>query len=170
MPDAKKISVLDVEIEVPQPYAEGHTLSAIEARVLNQTFAENISNNVRSKIKKAQEGGEGAPTLDSVVAEAHTYAREYAFTEAAAGGGTRTLTPVEREARKLATAIVIQLLAKPSDAHPQGRKRKDISKEAFDGEVARIAATDKVVKLATKNVKDTANLASAMEAEEAAAA
>ena len=56
MPDAnsaKTISIYDIEFKVPQPYSEGHVLTAIEAKQLNQVFAENIANNQRAAIKKA---------------------------------------------------------------------------------------------------------------------
>lgn len=164
----KNISILDEEFTVPQPYKEGHTISAIEAKVLNQTFAENIGNNQRAAVKKAQEGGEGAPSIEEVRDAFNDYAWGYQFTMAGAGGGSRSLTPVEKEARQLArTHIMAQLAA-------QGRKRKEIDDEKFEAEVARIASLDKIVKLAEKNVKqrqkDLDQVASLLANEEQAAA
>lgn len=170
----KTISIYEREFTVPQPYNEGHVLTAIEAKQLNQVFAENIANNQRSNIKKAIDADEArskgepvaedAPTFESAVETFNKYASEYAFTEASAGGSTRTMTPLEKECKKLATAVVIQLLEK------SGRKRKDVTKEDFDAEVARIADTDKVKKMATKNLKDLDNLAGAVGAESEQAA
>lgn len=156
----KHISIHDFELEVPEPYAEGHQLSAIEAKQLNQVFAENVANNMRSLFKKIRDGAEGAPTEAEARQKFAEYAANYKFTEASAGGGARTMTPLEKEAKKIATQVVINLLAKPSEAFPKGRKRSDIDKDKFDSEVARIAETDKVLKLATKNVREMENLAS----------
>ncbi len=150
----KTISIYDYELEVPEPYAEGHQLTAIEAKQLNQVFAENIANNQRSIFKKVKDGAEDAPSLEEAKAGFAKYANEYHFTEASAGGGARTLTPLQKEARKIATQVVINLLAKSN------RKRKDVEKDAFEAEVARIAETDKVQKIAAKNVKEMDSLAS----------
>ncbi len=152
MPDPKKITIHEIELSVPQPYAEGHQLTAIEARQLNQVFAENIANNQRSALKKAKDGGEGAPKLEDAIAAFNKHAGEYAFTGASAGGSRITLSPVEREARKLATAVVLSKLKKTN------RKRADVTKEAFEAEVARFAESDKIKKLAAKNVKEMESL------------
>lgn len=157
MPDHKTITVLEQSIVVPQPYSAGHTLNEIEAKVLNQTFAENIGNNVRAKIAKAKTGGEGAPTMAEALRAVAEYAMAYVFTEAAATGPS--MTPVEREARKLARLHIQASLAKPSEKYPKGRKLKDIDKDKLESEIARVAQTDKVIKLATKRVKEAASLA-----------
>ena len=44
---SKTITILGEKFEITAPYAEGQTLTAVEARVLNQTRAENIGNNLR---------------------------------------------------------------------------------------------------------------------------
>lgn len=149
MPDSKTIRIYDNEFEVPQPYSEGHTLSAIEAKVLNQCFAENIGNNQRAAIKKAIDEG----TLDQARKDFATYAEGYQFTEAAAGGSRQTMTPEEKEAKKIATALVMGELKK------QGKTKKEVDKDAFDAEVARVAQIDKVIAAAKKRVKDANQLA-----------
>ena len=57
------VGTKDAKLEfdnIPQPYAEGHAISAIEAKVLNQVFAENIGNNVRAKVQAHLKGEEDA--------------------------------------------------------------------------------------------------------------
>ena len=156
MPDPKTVSIgtkdQKIEFQVPQPYAEGHVCSANEAKVLNQVRAENIGNNARARVQATILGEEGAMSQQELLNWFTKYANEYQFTEAAAGTGRATLSPLEREARKVATAIVIQLLSK------DGRKRKDVPKEDFESEVARFADTDKVQKLAARNLKDAEKL------------
>jgi hypothetical protein len=141
----KEISIYENSFSVPQPYKEGHTCSAVEAKVLNQTFAENIANNQRANIKKALEGGEGAPSMDEALSQFNTYAMSYEFSEGGVGGGS-TLTPVEREARSIARAHI------NSQLKAQGRKRKEIDEEKFEAEVERIASLEAIVNLAKENV------------------
>ena len=43
----KTISISGQAFDVSTPYAAGHTLTEAEAKVLNQTRAENIGNNFR---------------------------------------------------------------------------------------------------------------------------
>ena len=166
MADSKTISIYGQELAVPQPYAAGHTLTEIEAKVLNQTFAENIANNQRKNIKAALDGGEGAPTLAEAIAGFNEYAASYAFTEAAAGGGGRksTMTPLEKEARKIATALVMKHLK------DSGRKKSDVDAEAFAAQVAQLAEDEKVLKIAKRRVKENEELAELAGEDEAAEA
>lgn len=108
-----------VEVQVPQPYAEGHPLTAAEAAMMNQTFAENISNNMRAKAV----GEDGAvltaeafqPLIDEYVA-----GYEPGVRQGGGGGGARALTPIEVEVRNLATAKLKEILKQ------RGLKQKDI--------------------------------------------
>ena len=153
MADTKTIMIYENEFTVPQPYAEGHTLSAVEAKVLNQCFAENIANNQRKNIKAAIDGGEDAPTMEQAVAAFNEYAKGYEFTEAAAGGSRTTMTPVEREAKRIAKELVKEKLAE------KGKKLKDLSKEDLDAAVARFAEHEQVQKVAKKRVAEQEKLA-----------
>jgi hypothetical protein len=131
---------------IPQPYVEGHAISAIEAKVLNQVFAENIGNNVRAKVQAHLKGEEDAldeAALREFVAEK---ASSYEFSEAAAGGSTASLSPVEKEARKLARALVTDHLRE------QGRKVKDVDKQAFEDAIVETAADPEVIALAEERV------------------
>lgn len=148
MADPKTISIYDMEFSVPQPYDAGYTLSAVEAKVLNQCFAENIGNNQRKHIKNAIAEG----TLEAARAAFAAYASSYIFTEAAIGGTRQSLTPLEKEARKIATAQVLKHLKKSN------RKRSDVDKEAFAAEVARLAENEKVLKLAKRRLKEAEEL------------
>lgn len=153
MSDMKTISIHGLEFSAPQPYSEGHTLSAIEAKVLNQCFAENIANNQRKNIKAALEGGNGAPTLEEARAAFDAYAADYQFTEAGVGGARSTVTPVEKEARRIARLHIMNHLKSV------GKAKKDVNKDRFEAEVAKIAATEQVQKLAKKRVKEMDQLA-----------
>lgn len=156
-PTHKTISIGDkaakLDFDIPLRYGEGHTVNAAEANVLNQIMRENIGNNWRDKVKATIAGEKDALSESELRAKIDEYVSGYQFNMAGAGAGRETLTPLERECRKLAKAAVIYMLAQPSDAYPKGRKQKDVPAEVFDGEVARIAATDKVITIATKNLK-----------------
>lgn len=108
-----------VEVQVPQPYSEGYQLSAAEAAMLNQTFAENISNNMRAKAT-----GEDGAQLDSATFQPliDEYVSKYepGVRQGGGGGGARALTPVEVEVRNLATAKLKEILKS------KGLKQKDI--------------------------------------------
>lgn len=159
MADMKKVAIgtrdAKLEFEVPQPYAEGHALTAVEAKQLNQVYAENICNNFRARVQATIKGDEGAMSEKDLRSSFAEYASNYIFTEASVGTGRSTMTPLEREARRVAKAVVVQLLAK------DGRKQKDVDKDKFEAEVARFAESDKVQKIAAKNLKDAEALAAA---------
>lgn len=95
----KTISIAGQAFEVSAPYAAGHTLTEAEAKVLNQTRAENIGNNFRVQVKKAIEDGK----LDDVKAAIAEYDAKYEFSMTVA----RTpIDPVEAEAFRIAKEYV----------------------------------------------------------------
>src|SRR5690606_27863361 len=96
-----------IAFDISQPYEEGHVLTAIEARVLNQTRSENVGNNVRQKIKDMQEEGKSEDEIRAFVAEVDA---EYTFA-AARDGSARVVDPYEREARKIARELLKAHLA-----------------------------------------------------------
>lgn len=151
----KTISIHKQNVEVSAPYTEGHTINANEARVLNQVRAENIANNFRSKIKDALDGIEGADDLNTVLAALADYDKGYEFTAASSGGGRASLSPVEREARKIARKLVARELAK------EGRSAKEVQaadKEAYEAEVVRVSELPQVVKAAKATIKQMEGL------------
>lgn len=84
---------------VPQPFAEGQTLTTNEAAALNQVLVENVRNNMASQIKKAKDEGKDLPTQ----ADVDKYVEEYEF---GARRGGAPADPVEREALEIAKGLV----------------------------------------------------------------
>lgn len=142
MPEPKQKKIGDHTFPISQPYEEGHTLNAIEAKVLNQVRSENIGNNVRKKVQDLLEAG-NTTEAETLVAEKD---RDYVFTEAAAGGSTRTMDPIEKEARKIARDAIKAALA------AKGQKLSDIEKERLDDAVATAAQRDDIIAAAKKAV------------------
>lgn len=142
-----------LEFTIGQPFEPGHVCSEADAKILNQIRAENINNNIRGKVQDTLTGAKDALSESALRDFVTKYDAEYVFTLAGAGGTVVKLTPVERAARDIAQTIVLASIAK------QGKKRKDIDKERFASEVARIAATDKVVTLAKKQVRELEKVA-----------
>lgn len=136
--------------EISQPYSEGHTITEAEARVLNQTRAENIGNNLRAKIKEMQEAGADFAAIAAVVAEKDA---EYVFTLAAARA-SRQLDPYEKEANKIARELLKAKLAETGrklTVAPEGLTEDEWA-EKVEAEVDRIAAQEPVVKAAKQRV------------------
>src|SRR5690606_1934545 len=142
MPEPKNKKIGDHVFPISQPYEEGHTLTAIEAKVLNQVRAENIGNNVRKKAQELLAEGKTAEA-EALVAEKD---REYQLTEAAAGGSSRTMDPVEKEARKIARDAIKAALA------AKGQKLSDIDKERLDDAIAKAAQREDILAAAKKAV------------------
>lgn len=163
MPAAKTISIgtkdTKLEFSVGQPFEAGHVCTDDEAKAMNQIRAENIGNNFRAKVQ-ATLNGEKDALSESALREAFAaYDATYVIKGASVGTGRAQLSPLERECRRIAKGLVVAQLAKPSDAHPQGRKQKDIEPEAFEAQVARFAEHEQVQKLAKKNLREQENLA-----------
>jgi hypothetical protein len=153
-----------LQFELSNPYAEGHVVSAIEARVLNQTRAENIGNNCRAKIKEMQDANASEQEIQDYVAGVDA---EYQFT-AAGVSASRKLDPVEKEAVKIARELLKSHLAasgRKLTVAPEGLT-DDEWEEKVQGEIDRISALDEVVKAAKKAVeakaKQAATLAEAL--------
>jgi hypothetical protein len=154
-----------LQFEISEPYAEGHTVSAIEARVLNQTRSENIGNNARAKIKEMQESGTvSEQDIADYVSEIDS---RYEFT-AAGVSASRKLDPVEREANKIARELLKAHLAasgRKLTVAPEGLTDEEWD-DKVSSEVERIAGLDEVLKAAKKNVdaksKQAATLAEAL--------
>ncbi len=139
-----------MQFEISAPYAEGHVVSAIEARVLNQTRAENIGNNARAKIKEMQEAGNSESEILDYVAGVD---QNYEFT-AAGVSASRRLDPVEREANKIARELLKAHLAQSGrklTVAPEGLTDEEWD-DKVSSEVERIAGLDEVLAAAKKNV------------------
>lgn len=139
-----------LQFELSAPYAEGHAISAIEARVLNQTRAENIGNNTRAKIKEMQDANASEQEIQDFVAQVDA---SYEFT-AAGVSASRKLDPVEREAVKIAREALKAHLSQTGrkiTVAPEGLS-DDEWEEKVQSEIDRISALDEVVKQAKKAV------------------
>ncbi len=154
-----------MQFELSAPYAEGHTINEIEARVLNQTRAENIGNNTRAKIKEMQDANASEQEITDYVLGVDA---NYVFT-AAGVSSSRKLDPVEREAVKIARELLKSHLStsgRKLTVAPEGMTDEEWE-EKVTAEIERIAALDEVVKAAKKNVdaknKQASTLAEALE-------
>lgn len=157
MSDTKPKVINGLSFEISQPYAEGHVLTALEARVLNQTRSENIGNNVRQRIKDMQDGGtEAYPnpvSEDEIRAYVSSFDAEYVFKTASEGGRT-SRDPYETEARKIGRELLKEHLAETGrkiGTTPEGLT-EDEWKEKVDTEIDRIASLPGVLAAAKKNV------------------
>lgn len=125
---------------IPMPYNEGHVLTAGEASQLNQVFAENIRNNMASKISALKEAG----TFDATAFQ--TTVDEYCSTYqmgVRTGGGGRTTDPVSARALDIAKDLVKNAI-----------KAKGISLAAVSA--AQITAKAKEVLAANPQILETA--------------
>jgi hypothetical protein len=121
--------------EIPAPYAEGHQLSAIEAAVLNQTFSENVRNNVAARMKKRAEANEPAFTAEEV----ESYALSYTFeAKTVRGPRAEAVDPVEREARNLAKSAVMDFLRKKNRTFKSIAETKEARAEWLDGMIDKL--------------------------------
>jgi len=141
----EQITIAGHEFNVPVRYEEGHELTAGEASALNQTYHENIRNNLA---KRAKEG-----TLTQ--ADVDAYANEYQFGIRAAGTGV-TRDPVMSEAMRIAKKQIGELLKK------SGKKASDYTTETINGAAKALLAKDStIMDLARQRVAEQQSLASA---------
>jgi len=159
----KNITVLDFNLEVSAPYSEGHPLTANEALSLNQTRAENIGNNVRSKIKAFNgipEGEEKTAAEAALRAEVAQYDAEYVFNTRSARGSATTMSPLEKAALKLAGQILLNKLREGKVT-----KKEYVEKNGEDyveAKIAEIAAMEPVMAEAKKLVAQQEKRASSL--------
>lgn len=151
MPDPKKISILDVEFTVDQPFEEGHTCTAAEAKVLNQTRGENLSNIFRKSVKAAKDDGSD-DALKAVRKEFAERNKSYEFTLASAGGSRSTLTPLEKESRKVARDALRDKLREAGVTYKAYLDEK--GKEYVDAKILEIAENEAIQKVAKSNIKE----------------
>lgn len=145
----REISIYDQTFSVRAPYQEGHVISAIEAKVLNQTRAENVGNNFRKRVKAAIDGtplkeGEAVPTLAEIAAALAAYDVEYTF--AMPSIGREPIDPLDRECLKIAKQVVKDAIA------AQGKKLKDYTEEQLEAAYDKAAQKDDIVKEAKRRL------------------
>jgi hypothetical protein len=156
MADAKKkaITIQGLTFEVSQPYAAGHVVTEMEAMALNQTRAENIRNNFAKTVKDAQ-AEDGSVTDDqkkALAKELAEYDKQYEFSV----GGGRSLDPIQKEAKIIATQLVDAKIAKSGTTIS---KYKEANKEKYDTLIAQVMEKDEIQKKAVSIVKEREALA-----------
>ncbi len=141
----EQITIAAQTFNVPLRYEEGHELSAGEASALNQTYHENIRNNLAKKAK------EGVLTQ----ADVDAYASEYQFGVRAAGVGV-SRDPVMSEAMRIAKKQIGELLKK------NGKKIGDYEVAAINQAAKNLLDKDPaILELAKQRVAEQQSLASA---------
>lgn len=149
---SKEITIAKHVFTVSQPYAAGHVVTEAEAKALNQVRAENIRNNMASKVAIAYGDAPTeeitAETIGQIVAD---YDAAYVFTLASVGGGRKPTDPVETEALRMARQTLTDALRK------KGTTLKAVTeasgKDKIDAKIAEIAAREDIRKAAKKAVE-----------------
>jgi len=98
----QEVTIAGEVFKIAPRYVEGHVLTENEAAALNQTYFENIRNNMAKGVAEAKEAG--AFDLDEFQDRIAAYAEEYVF--GARRGPAQPKDPVMAEAFKLAKAAV----------------------------------------------------------------
>lgn len=150
----KTLTIYGLSAEIAAPYAEGHTITAAEAKVLNQTRAENISNNVRKAVGelRAEDGSFSAEAQAKALELIAAADSTYVFTLANAGSGRKVVDPIEREALSIAKAGLTAKLKERGET-VKGYDEKN-GEGAFASKVAEVAQREDVRKVAAKRVKE----------------
>lgn len=142
------LKMFEVEFEVSAPYAEGHTINAAEAKTLNQTRKENISNNLRKELSELI--GKGKERTEEALAKAKELVAnldaEYAFAERSGSGGRRVFNALEKECRAIAKTQLAKALA------AKGITLAQYGKEAAEAKIEEWAANPKVIAAAERAI------------------
>lgn len=126
---------ISFQVQVPEPFAAGTVeLTEGEANALNQTLAENLSNNLRKNLVDGQRDADGnitGPHTDETAqAAVDEYLADYQIGVRKAGTASpRVSDPVEREARKLARKAAVTYVK------AQGVKTKDVDMAAVTDQI-----------------------------------
>ena len=158
-----KTMIQGYSFEISEPYAEGQTITAVEAKVLNQTRAENIGNNQRKAVQAAiesvpqrtdEETGEVGPgelgeeTLLGLQNGVTAYDAEYTLSMTRSG---RTRDPVATMARTIARALV------EKEVKSQGKNlkqwREEVGDDIYNAKIAEVASKKKVIAHAKRTVE-----------------
>lgn len=143
-----ELTIAGQTFTVEPRYGEGHELTAGEASALNQTFFENIRNNMAKKVKDALEAGSfDASAFQQQITE---YAGEYQFGIRSSSGPR---DPVMSEAMNLARAKIRELLKKSG---------KKADAEAVSAAAEKLLASPKgepIMALARQRVEEAQALA-----------
>lgn len=122
MPATETITIQKRTFTVPNPYAEGHVVSANEANALNQVFHENIRNNLAKKLPEVDADAQAA-----IDAYAKTY--QFGVRTGGGGGGGGPRDPVKLETMRIGRKQVIAAILKKG-LDPKSFTAKQISERA----------------------------------------
>jgi len=142
-----------ITFEFPLKFAEGHTCTAAEAKALNQTMKENLSNQFRARAQACIAGEEDALSEKELQKEFNARAGEYEFTLSNAGGGRSALSPIEKAAKKIAMQVVGNKLAEEGITKKAYFEADEANKEKYAENVAKLMENEKVLALAKKRVE-----------------
>lgn len=147
MADATKtVTIAEENFDLPVKYSEGHTLNEAEAAVLSQTWFENVRNNT-ARFVKAGNDPEQEMTPEAARAKVEEYAAGYEFSLAGVGGGLRSYSPLDREARKLVRAAITK------QYKAQGILIKNVDPEQIEAAIEANYQKEEVQKIAQQNLK-----------------
>lgn len=116
------IMIAGENFNVPQPYKAGHVLTDNEAGSINQTYAENVRNNMAGKVKALKEAGTFA--ADVFQGTVDDYCDNYEFGQRTGGG--RSGDPVRTEAMAITRDLVRQAISKAAAADSTKTKLADV--------------------------------------------
>ena len=145
----KEITIHDETFTVSAPYAEGQVITALEAKTLNQTRAENVANNFRKRVKAALEGlalkeGAEVESLDAVRAAFSVYDAAYTFSMPSAG--REPIDPLDREILRIAKESVKKAISEA------GKKLKDYDEDRLEAAYAKASENELVIKEAKRRL------------------
>lgn len=145
------VTMAGIEFLVPAPFAAGHVMTEGEASQLNQVLAENVRNNLVGKTKKEVKEGQTPFTITQEAVDEYIANYEFGVRQ----GGTReaSLSPEEREARKIAREKVTAALK------AKGIKINSVPAEKMESLVAEVAKAEPVVKEAKRRVANSQKIA-----------
>jgi hypothetical protein len=131
----EQITIAGHPFMVPDRYAEGHPLTSGEASALNQTFHENIRNNVAARIKKAHPQGLSESETTNWQTEVDRYAAEYQFGVRQAGGGRRpSVDPETKLALEEASAAIVEAVKATGQSPPKGKDLRGLAEQVLAGQ------------------------------------
>ncbi len=146
-----QISMYEQPFDITAPYTEGHKLTAIEAAVLNRVRAENISNNMRSRVKAVKDGKKDAGTMEDVTKAIKAYDKEYVFNMTATRGSSKAQTPLQKECTRLARARLVAAI-KGSEYKTFKAYAEAVGADTAKAKIAEIAEMEEIQKMAKENL------------------
>jgi hypothetical protein len=157
-------TIAGIEVSVPVPFAVGQPLTEATAAMLNQTFAENISNNLRKTLNDgflpegAAEGTDPtAYTSETAQPLIDKYVTEYEPGVRRGGSGEARVTdPVEREARKIARQKAVEVV-KAQGGKPADFDMGELTNRIFDANKELLMAAGKKVVAELEKAKAKGN-------------